>query len=98
MDLKEFKELHPRIKITEGDKRAITEQGIDLYKLHKSIGYSRWLKNAVRLSWLIKNYDEINAGKYDDFPEARKKHFANKNTYTQRELDSIYDDIQSIEF
>lgn len=98
MDLREFKALHPRIKVTKADELAIAEQGIDLNKLHKSIGYSRWLKNAVRLSWLIKNYDEISAGKYDDYPEVRKKHFANERAYAQRELDGIYDDIASIEF
>lgn len=98
MDLKEFKALHPRVKVTKADEQVISERGIDLNKLHKSIGYSRWLKNAVRLSWLIESYDEIIAGKYDDYPEAPKgKRGTNERSYTKRELDVI-DDMASVEF
>lgn len=101
MTFAEFIRLHPRIRFDNADKLAVKSYGIDLAKLHEAIGRSSWLKRAVRLGWLIRSYADILSGKYDDYPKRSLPacgHYSGERKYTKAQLDSLIDDIDSIEF
>lgn len=101
MTFTEFMRQHPSIRYDRADERAVNYYKIDLQKLHEAIVRSSWLKRAVRLSWLIRSYEEILTGKYDDYPKRDLSdcvHFDSERRYTKAQLDALIDDIDNIEF
>ena len=63
MTLQEFSALHPKVIHYE----RVGVEGIDFESLHKKIEKSRYLKSRQSFVYLIKNYKDILAGKFDDF-------------------------------
>ncbi len=64
MTIQEFANAHPQIV---GIDRAGLA-GIDLSTLSAKIRQSRFLTETKWFPWFTQNYNEILAGKYDDFP------------------------------
>lgn len=68
MDIQEFVKLHP--KVIQYEQAGVV--GIDLDLLHKKIECSKYLQSRQSFVFLLKNYQRICAGYYDDFNPKEK--------------------------
>lgn len=63
MNLNEFIKLHPNMMHFD----RIGLAGIDFQKIHEKIECSRYLKTRRSMVYIVRNYAQILAGRYDDF-------------------------------
>lgn len=97
-DEEDFLNTHTNI-IVDND---CDTSNVDFAILSEEINKSKWLQQATSFSFLCGQFEKIKSGYYRDIicnkGEETSRDFANEHKYSQKEFDSLIDDVASIEF